>query len=282
MSKAQPLIIAFVADLIFGSRIEAAARHLGYAVEWAPNAADYGTAELEDAPGEPVRGGQTATLTLALTQKQPALLIFDLTNPAIPWERWIAVLKSSPATRRLPVLCFGPHVEGEALERARLVGADGVATRGRFSEKLPELIAQYARQPDYAGIAAACAEPLSETARRGIALFNSGEFYEAHHGLEAAWNEDQGPARDLYRGILQVAVAYLQVERGNYRGALKMFLRLQQWLDPLPDSCRGVDITQLRQDAAAVHAALLALGPERIAEFDRSLFKPVVLRNAET
>ena len=71
-------------------------------------------------------------------------------------------------------------------------------------------------------------------------------------------------------------MAYLQIERGNYNGALKMFLRVRQWIDPLPDRCRGVDVAQLRADAKHVHESLLALGHERIGGFDRRLFKRVV------
>jgi predicted metal-dependent hydrolase len=130
--------------------------------------------------------------------------------------------------------------------------------------------------PDYSAAIAACDEPLSAAAIGGIALFNQRQFYEAHHGLEDAWNADQGPGRDLYRAILQVAVAYLQIERRNYRGATKMFLRVRQWLEPLPDICRGVDVARLRDDAEAAFAALQELGTAGIAEFDENLLKPVV------
>jgi hypothetical protein len=54
-----------------------------------------------------------------------------------------------------------------------------------------------------------------------------------------------------------------------------MFLRLRQWIDPLPPLCRGVNVARLREDARRVNQALLTLGPEQIAAFDRSLFKPV-------
>jgi len=108
--------------------------------------------------------------------------------------------------------------------------------------------------------------------------FNHGKYFEAHEFLEDAWNEDSSPGRELYRAILQVAVAYLQIERRNYNGAIKMFLRVRQWIDPLPGQCRGVDIDQLRSDAERVRQALLALGPERIGEFNHNLFHPVQYR----
>jgi uncharacterized protein len=125
----------------------------------------------------------------------------------------------------------------------------------------------------------ACQAPLSEMAQQGLRLFNQGEYFEAHEALEAAWLQDQTPGRELYQGILQVGIAYLQIERGNYIGARKMFLRARQWLDPLPDQCRGVQVAQLRQDARNAEAALRALGGEWIAEFDRALLKPVIFQN---
>jgi predicted metal-dependent hydrolase len=106
--------------------------------------------------------------------------------------------------------------------------------------------------------------------------FNRGEYFAAHETLEEAWNDDDTPGRELYRAVLQVAVAYLQIERKNYRGAIKMFLRLRQWIDPLPDICRGVDVAQLRRDAEEIYAELIQLGPERIDEFDTQLIHQVI------
>ena len=219
--------------------------------------------------------GPEAILIERLAEWQPVLLIFDLGNSEVPWRAWIALLKSSPATRRIPVLCYGPHVDAEALQAARAAGAETVLPRSRFNADLAELIPQLARLPDTAAIATACQAPLSAEALHGLELFNAGEYFEAHEVLEAAWNADLTPGRELYRALLQTAVAYLQIERANYNGALKMFLRLRQWLAPLPDRCRGVDVARLRQDAFAAQAHLQALGPERIAEFDRRLFQPV-------
>ncbi len=133
--------------------------------------------------------------------------------------------------------------------------------------------------PDFPTLEQTCRAPLSELAQRGVQLYNQGEYFEAHEVLEAAWRQDQTPGRELYQGILQVGIAYLQIERGNYTGALKMFQRARRWLDPLPDQCRGVHVAQLRQDALSAQAALKALGRERMAEFDRTLFRPVIIQN---
>lgn len=277
MSKHAPHILGFANDLLYTSKIDATAHKLGYTTEWIDSAAHFGEGDStkKRRPGEPLETGQIAKLTAYISKNQPELLIFDLDNKQIPWQRWIAILKSSPATRRTPILAYGAHIDTPALEKAHKAGADGVVTRGRLSEKTLDLINKYAKRLDYMGIENACAQPLSELARAGIELFNQQQFYEAHHGLEDAWNDDKGPARDMYRAILQVAVAYLQIERGNYRGALKMFLRVRQWLEPLPDNCRTINIAQLRTDAEAANSALMALGADNISDFDRTYFKPI-------
>jgi hypothetical protein len=273
-----PVIIGFVADLIFASHIEDAAEHLGYRMYWIERLDQI--ASPEAGPQDRQLGehltGPGAALIDQVTALHPALIIFDLGNPHIPWRQWVALLKSASASRRYPLICYGSHVDADTLRAAEHAGADAVLPRSRFMSDLPALIRQYARQIDYVALQDTCRRSLSPLAVHGLELFNRGEYFEAHEALEEAWNEDDTPGRELYRAVLQVAVAYLQIERGNYNGALKMFLRLRQWIDPLPDTCRGVDVGRLRSDAHRVYEALLALGRQGIADFDRSLFQPVV------
>ena len=120
-----------------------------------------------------------------------------------------------------------------------------------------------------------CLAPLPPAALAGIRLFNAGEYFEAHEELEAAWRAEPRPIRNLYQGVLQVAVAYLHITRDNYEGAVKVYGRALKWLDKVPDICQGVDVVQLKQDAEEVFAEVHRLGPERLAAFDRSLFKPI-------
>jgi uncharacterized protein len=124
-------------------------------------------------------------------------------------------------------------------------------------------------------VEAACRQPLPALAIRGLALFNQGEYFEAHEELELAWRAERAPVRELYRGILQVAVAYLHIQRGNYRGAVKMFLRSRNWLGPFPDQCCGVNLAGLRRDYYRVEEELLRLGPEQMQRLDQHLMKPI-------
>ncbi|MGE5249321.1 MAG: DUF309 domain-containing protein [Bacteroidota bacterium] len=125
-----------------------------------------------------------------------------------------------------------------------------------------------------------CEGTLHPAAAEGIRLFNRGEYFEAHEALEAAWRAEVGPVRDLYRGILQIAVAYLHVTRNNYAGAIKVYGRSQRWLRAWPEKCRGVEVGRLKEDAARALAEVQRIGPGGLASFDRSLFKPILFDHA--
>jgi len=271
------LIVGFVADLFFSVRIEEAARRLDYRVIWVEKADDVAPVDLE-APerqwAEHLQG-RGAVLLDDLSRWAPALIIFDLNNDQIPWKEWIELITSVPATRRIPVMCFGSHMDVETMRAAKEAGADVVLARSRFVKELPDLINKYARSIDDEALRETCQQPLSQKAVEGLEEFNRGEFYEAHEYLEEAWMADESLGRNLYRGVLQVAVAYYHILQGNHNGAAKLFLRVRQWIDPLPPTCRGVDVARLRAEAREVHEELLRLGPERIGEFDRSLLRPV-------
>jgi uncharacterized protein len=203
-----------------------------------------------------------------LVDLQPNLIL--ISTDQLPG--WTAATRSSPATRRLPMLGIGlDHTQ------ARGHGVPDCLTPDEFRAALPGAITSRARvvtQSD--ALIAGCAGALPPLAREGLRLFNAGEYYEAHEVLEHAWNDEPGPVREVYRAVLQISVAYHQITRGNYNGAVKMFLRAVQWFAPLPDVCQGIDIARLKADAAAARAHLEALGAARIMEFDRSLLRPVV------
>jgi len=219
---------------------------------------------------QPTRIGYMQTLIDSLA----ALVLVDGTLPA--WEAWVHTPKVSPSTRRVPILVLADEARTQA--RALIEGADAALPPQQAWADPQALIQRYARLPDpdhLAKLTCECAESLPPQAQEGIAHFNRGEYYRQHDLLEAQWVETEGPVRNLYRAILQVGVAYYQIERANYRGALKMLQRSVQWLMSLPDQCQGVDVAQLRHDSQAVYAELLRLGEDRIVDFDRRLLRPV-------
>lgn len=272
------IIVAFISDPLIQEKIKPTALLLGYQVEWMGATKQLKEGQSLTQPHQPGEYlfGEDGAMMEQLVRWQPALLIFDLQHEQIPWQKWIAALKSSPATRRIPVLGIVEQEGTERWEWGKRAGTDYLLPISQLNN-LPQLIPQIARTTNRSAILLACAEPLPELAQQGIHLFNQGHYFEAHEKLEQAWMADLEAGRDLYRAILQIAVAYLQIQRQNYNGAIKMLLRVRQWIQPLPDICQGVQVAQLRQDVESVHAHLIELGVERIAQFNWAITRPVVL-----
>ncbi|MGL4650392.1 MAG: DUF309 domain-containing protein [Caldilineaceae bacterium] len=204
----------------------------------------------------------------------PVLALVDL-GVAGDWAAAIQRCKMRPHTRQVPIYAFGSHVETEVLRAARNAGADHAWARSKMMEELPALVAAHVSPP--VRYPEGWDEPLSATAREGIAEFNRGEYFEQHELLEHAWLEEQRPVRAMYQGILQVGVAFLQIERGNWAGAIKMFRRGLPRLRDLPPICQGVHLAEFRSTAEEIHASVTALGPERLAEFDRARFPHILV-----
>lgn len=120
-----------------------------------------------------------------------------------------------------------------------------------------------------------CNAPLPPQAVEGLRLFNAGHYFEAHEALEDAWNAERGKVRELYRGILQIAVVYLHITRRNYDGALKVYGRSQRWMKDWPAVCRGIQVEELRRNAQNAIAEMQRLGKEHIGEFNVSALKPI-------
>ena len=124
--------------------------------------------------------------------------------------------------------------------------------------------------------------PMSEMTQldprvcEGLRLFNEGLYFESHEALEIAWLAEKGPIRDLYRGILQVAVGNLHITRENHTGALKMFERSKKWLSGWPDVTLGIHVGQLREEVASVVAQLEKPNQNSSGENRLFLFKPII------
>jgi len=211
-----------------------------------------------------------------LADDHAALILVDGDQPN--WRFWTATPKSSSATRRIPIFLIANNAN--ARTSALVNGADLTLTPDELLQQAPQIITNYARvlDPKVAEqLDCECQEALPDLAIEAIKQFNIGEYYHQHDMFEEQWMHTEGPVRDLYRAVLQVGIAYYQITRGNHRGALKMLLRSVQWFALLPDVCQGIDIKQLREDSSRVRTELERMNPADIANFDRSLLKPVRL-----
>src|SRR5262245_22422526 len=61
-----------------------------------------------------------------------------------------------------------------------------------------------------------------ELLREGVEVFNREEFFECHEILEKAWLDACGQQKRFLQGLIQVAVAFHHLKRGNLIGANRL------------------------------------------------------------
>ncbi len=82
--------------------------------------------------------------------------------------------------------------------------------------------------------------------RAGIEHFNAGRFFEAHEAWEEIWRSTRPEPRELFRGLIQVAVGlYHFVERGNPAPARRVLARGLARVEPFPQGTEGLDLDRL-------------------------------------
>lgn len=88
-----------------------------------------------------------------------------------------------------------------------------------------------------------------------IDLFNGEKFFEAHEILESRWRQEQGEARDYYHGLIQIAAAFVHVQKGTPEGGEKLLKTATKYLEKYRPAFMGLDLEKL---LAQTQACLLA------------------------
>jgi hypothetical protein len=241
-------VILIVDDLMFLPKLESGLRRLGY---------------------EPMAATDDTQLTRALF-KAPVLVMVDLFSRSFDWVHLISLIKKSKAGP-VPVLGFGPHVDLALREKAFEAGCDAVVGRSAVSTNLPHLVEKHKWTLDLSRCQAAPPAKLIE----GLELFNRGEYFECHEIIEAAWNEETGPIRVLFQGVLQIGVACYHIQRKNWRGAMKLLERGIPKVQRFAPSCMGLNLSKLLHETEAVRQELVRLGAEWQGEFDQTLLPTI-------
>lgn len=118
-------------------------------------------------------------------------------------------------------------------------------------------------------------ETVEEALELGIRLWTEERFFEAHECLEAVWHASPVPDRDLWQGVIQLAVAGVHLQRGNLAGARAILDKAAERLAAYPGERRGIDVATARRTCAELRAALddpaqQPPGPERLAVFPQT------------
>jgi uncharacterized protein len=89
----------------------------------------------------------------------------------------------------------------------------------------------------------------SERFRKGIALFNARNYFEAHEVWEELWLVEPEPEKTFLQGLIQLAAACHHHRRGNPRGMQSLVAAGLAKLSRFQDDHRGIALAQLRAEA---------------------------------
>ncbi len=113
------MILAAVADLMFSSKIRAAAGLAGADVRFARTAEE---------------------LLRQAREGRPSRILLDLNAATLDAIDTIARLKGDPDLAATPIVGFVSHVQADVIAAARAAGIDEVMARSAFVTRLPELL----------------------------------------------------------------------------------------------------------------------------------------------
>ncbi|MFP5246437.1 MAG: DUF309 domain-containing protein [Thermoanaerobaculia bacterium] len=75
-------------------------------------------------------------------------------------------------------------------------------------------------------------------------LFNDQRFWHAHEAWERIWLTAEGETKRFLQGLIQLAAAYHHVQRGTYRGGVRLFDAAFSKLAAIPEAFAQVDCTE--------------------------------------
>lgn len=84
--------------------------------------------------------------------------------------------------------------------------------------------------------------------KKGIELFNRRKFFECHEVIEGLWLETEDEYKELYKGVIQAAVALHHLSRGNLTGANELHQTSQNYLKRYVPAAQGLDVEKLLKD----------------------------------
>ena len=114
-------VLAVLEDLFFTVKINEAAKRAGLGITFVKSEHDV----LEQA------------------KLQPALIIVDMNFQGVDPLKLIRKLKADENTRRINLVGYLSHVQGELKQQAQEAGCDMVLARSAFSQNLPQILKRH-------------------------------------------------------------------------------------------------------------------------------------------
>ncbi|MFQ5865013.1 MAG: DUF309 domain-containing protein [bacterium] len=111
--------------------------------------------------------------------------------------------------------------------------------------------------------------------RKGIELFNQGQFWESHEAWEGVWKRHPENSRIFFQGLIQVAAGLHQLHRGIYHGAIKHYSSALWKLKRFQAHFLGVNVNHLVEKVEQGLAEIKQLGEKNLERFDKDLIPKI-------
>ncbi len=102
-------------------------------------------------------------------------------------------------------------------------------------------------------------------------LFNHHLFFEVHEVLEPQWRQEQGESKRFLQGLIQIAVAFYHLGRGNLAGARSLLHEGLLKISPHSPAWLGVELRDFIAGLEQCQQLLSGLSPRTCQQFSPAM-----------
>ena len=111
------------------------------------------------------------------------------------------------------------------------------------------------------------APALEVVLQKSALLFNHHLFFEVHEVLEPQWMKEQGEVKSFLQGLIQIAVAFYHLGRGNLAGTRSLLHEGLLKIAPHSPACLGVELQDFIAGLEGCRQIISGLSPETYRQF---------------
>ena len=104
--------------------------------------------------------------------------------------------------------------------------------------------------------------------QQGLDYYRSNDYFEAHESWEDLWSDYYLEDRKFVQGLIQLAVSFVHLGRGNMNGAKSLLNKCTEKFKLFSGIHREIDVNQLLDEISDVKKAYEKLGDAK--DFDWS------------
>ncbi len=118
-------------------------------------------------------------------------------------------------------------------------------------------------------------------ARRGVELFNGGEYWESHEAWEDVWREGNETERLFYQGLIQVAAGFVKVQKAWHAPAVSNLTKGLTKLEEVEEGEAPIELGAFVEEVRSVLQKLQGEGEAALRQGRWSWWPQIRFREKE-